>query len=160
MTADTVKTELYSRKKLGRILVESGLITADQLGKALRAQKRNRKRLGEIIVESGFCTENAIATTLADQLGLRLLDLKVTPIEQEAVQLVPERLARKHLIVPVYVEKESIHLAMADPLSLEAIDDSRFASNRNVLPWIATKADIVWAINHHYHLGESLDSIV
>jgi type IV pilus assembly protein PilB len=155
-----VKPEPYSRKKLGEILVECGLITAEQIGKALRTQKANRKRLGEIIVESGFCTENAIATTLADQLGLRLLDLKVTPIEQEAIQLVPEKIARKHLIVPVSVEKGSFHLAMADPLSLEAIDDCRFISNLNVLPWIATKADIVWAINHHYHLGESLDSIV
>ena len=149
-----------TRKRIGELLVETGLLSEESLTRALSEQRTRREKLGDVIVALGLATEDEIAQALSLQLGIPLLDLTNTPVEPQAIELIPEKVARKHLIVPISIEGRDLHIAMADPLSFEAFEDVRFASGYTIKPAIATRSGILWAIDQHYHLGSSLSTIV
>ncbi len=145
---------------LGEILIEAGLLTQQQLAMVLRSQRASKRKLGEELVKSHICTEEQIATAVASQLGLPHLDLHLAPIEPPAIQTVPEDVARKHRVVPITIEGDVLNLAMADPLDLDAIQDVQFASGLRLRPHVATASDVLWAIDKHYGLGVSIESLV
>ena len=149
-----------AKKRLGELLVETGLLSEEGLTKALSEQHTKRGKLGQIIVNLGLATELEIAQALSLQLGIPLIDLKNTPVEPQAIELIQEKVARKHLIIPVSIDHRELHIAMADPLSFEAFEDVRFASGYTIRPFIAPRSDILWAVDQHYHLGSSLSTIV
>ncbi|MBI5599024.1 MAG: Flp pilus assembly complex ATPase component TadA [Deltaproteobacteria bacterium] len=151
---------LNGSKKLGEILVESGLITKDQLSRSIEEQKKTRKRLGEVLVESRLLTEADISRTLSIQLAIPYTDISSAVVEPEAVESVPEKLAEKHLILPLGIEGRDITIAMADPLNFEAIKDVEFATGRSVRPTISTTEDIKKAIKQFYHLADPTQEIV
>jgi type IV pilus assembly protein PilB len=147
-------------KRLGELLVETGLLSEEDLARALAEQRLKRCRLGEAIAALHLATEEEIAQALSLQIGVPFINMAQTPVEPQAVELIPEKVARRHLIMPVMIERGNLHIAMADPLSFEAVEDVRFASGYATKPAIATRSDILWAIDQHYHLGASLSSIV
>ncbi len=149
-----------ARKRLGELLVETGLLSEESLTRALSEQRTMRRKLGEVIVSLGMATEEEVAQALSLQLGIPLVDLANTAVEPQAIELIPEKVARKHLILPIQIEDRDLHIAMADPLSFEAFEDVRFASGYAIKPAVATRSDILWAIDQHYHLGASLTTIV
>ncbi|HEU4950081.1 MAG TPA: ATPase, T2SS/T4P/T4SS family [Candidatus Deferrimicrobiaceae bacterium] len=148
------------KKRLGDFLVETGMLDERGLTRALAEQQSKRGKLGEVIVNLGLATETEIAQALSLQLGIPLIDLENTPVEPQAIELIQEKVARKHLIIPVSIDRRELHIAMADPLSFEAFEDVRFASGYTIKPFLAPKCDILWAIDQHYHLGTSLKTIV
>jgi type IV pilus assembly protein PilB len=149
-----------AKKRIGELLLEIGLLNEEGLARALAEQRTKRGKLGEVIVTLGLATELEIAQALSIQLGIPIIDLKNTPVEPQAIELIQEKVARKHLIIPVAIDQRDLHIAMADPLSFEAFEDVRFASGFTIKPFIAPKSDILWAIDQHYHLGSSLSTIV
>jgi type IV pilus assembly protein PilB len=148
------------KKRLGELLVEAGLLSEQELTRVLAEQRSKRGKLGDVIVTLGLASETEIAQILSMQLGITLIDLQNTPVEPQAIELIGEKVARKHLILPVSIEQKELHIAMADPLSFEAFEDVRFASGYTIKPFLATRTDILWAIDQHYHLGSSLSTIV
>ncbi len=151
---------MAQKKRLGELLVETGLITPENREKALAVQQQKGGRLGEVIVELGLATEEEIAQALSVQLGVPILDLTETPVEPQAIELIAEKVARRHLLLPIMVEQGRLHVAMADPLNFEALEDVRFASGCVVNASVATRSQILWAIDQHYHLGASMSGIV
>jgi type IV pilus assembly protein PilB len=152
-----------SKKRFGELLVEAGLLKEEDLPGILQEQKGKRgERFGETVVRLGLASEIEIARALSDQLGIPFIDLTAMSISAQALQEVPERLAKKHLILPVAVLQRELHLAMADPLKFEALQDVRFTSNCTVVPLLATVTDIRKGIQHHYHKekGDTLDDLV
>ncbi len=149
-----------SKKRLGELLVETGLLTEEDLTRALAEQRSKRGKLGEVIVALDMATEAEIAQALSIQLGIPFIDLQQTPVEPHAIELIAEKVARKHLIIPISIDQRDLQIAMVDPLSFEAFEDVRFASGFTIRPAIATRSDILWAIDQHYHLGSSLSTIV
>lgn len=148
-------------KKIGELLVESGLITEAQLHESLQALKEGKgQRLGAVIVHKGYADEIDIAQTLAFQLGIPFVDISKTQVDPEAVALVPERLAKKYMAMPLVCEHRVLKVAMADPLNLHAIDDIRFSTEMEVQPSVATLSDVDAAINTHYHLNEPIENLL
>ncbi|MBW7957491.1 MAG: Flp pilus assembly complex ATPase component TadA [Deltaproteobacteria bacterium] len=144
-------------KKIGELLVESGLITEEQLEEALAAGKENKgTRTGALLVKLGYATEIDIAQTLSYQVGIPFMDMASTTVDPESLKLVSEKLARKYLLVPLYHDKKVLRIAMADPLNLNAIDDLRFSTGMEIQPFIATLSDINAAISRYYHLNEPM----
>src|SRR6266446_581525 len=155
------KTQVpQEKKRLGDILCEAGLITQDQLKKALEEHRRSGKRLGEILIQLKIATESAIAQTLSRQLGFPYFDLATVPVEPEATALIPESLAKKHQAIPISIENSLLLVALADPLDYEAIQDLGFSSGYSIRPVIATRKDILEAIDRHYNLDSSVEGIV
>jgi type IV pilus assembly protein PilB len=148
-----------AKKRLGELLVETGLVSEKDLNRILSEQKFRKGKLGEFIVSQGLATEQEIAQALSLQLGIQMVDLQTTPIDPAAIEVIPEKVARKHLIMPMQLIHKELHLAMADPLSFEALEDVRFASGFAIKAFIATRSDILWAVDQHYHMGASIDTI-
>jgi len=143
--------------------VDAGLLKEEDLPRVVQEQKSKRgERFGEAVVRLGLASEVEIARALSDQLGIAFIDLSAMSISQQALQEVPERLAKKHQILPVAVLQKELHLAMADPLKFEALQDVRFTSNCTIVPLLATVTDIKKGIQHHYskEKGETIDTLV
>ena len=99
------------KKRFGELLVDAGLLKEEDLPRVLNEQKSKRgERFGETVVRLGLASEVEIARALSDQLGIPFIDLSAMSISQQALQEVPERLAKKHQILPVAVlQKELRH---------------------------------------------------
>jgi type IV pilus assembly protein PilB len=131
------------RKKLGEILREWGTIKENQVDQALGIAKGSGKRIGEALVEAGLCKEEDVAKALAVQFDMEFIDLDapdVTP--QIDLSLVPEELAKKHLILPMGKSGGRLKLVIFDPMDLELLDLLRFRLNTEIETAIAPKSSI------------------
>lgn len=147
-------------KKLGELLVDAGLISADQLAKALANQKVNKKRIGEIIVDLKMASEMDIVQTISFELGVDSLDLSKAVVDPMAIELIPEKLARKYNLLPISVDGKVLTVAMLDPLDFEALDDIRFATGYKVKPVATTRTELLHAIDIHYSASDSITEIL
>src|SRR4030065_2482464 len=112
-------------KKTGELLCDAGLLTEEQLLQALQRQKETNKKFGDVVIDMGFVSDLDIAKVLSDQLGIPLVDFSSVAVEPEAVQIIPEKICKKHIVLPISLEKDSLKVVFADPLDLKAIDDIR-----------------------------------
>src|SRR5512138_1406234 len=106
-----------SKKRLGELLVETGLLNEENLARALTEQRTRRTKLGEVIVALEMATEEEIAQALSLQLGIPFIALSQTPVEPQAIELISEKVARKHLIIPVAIDQRDLHIAVTHAIS-------------------------------------------
>ena len=138
-------------KRLGELLVESGLITPAQLQSAITHQKIARGRLGSNLVALGYITEEVLMDFLSHQAGVPQLDVRNLEVPPEILKLVPYRLADQFTVLPVATkEPKSLVLAMSDPSDLNAIDSARFASGLHIQPVVASHSALRKAIGDLY----------
>jgi len=152
---------LKMRKRLGDYLVETGLIDAETLQKALDIQKTKNRRLGEILIDMGATDDEAIAEALAKQLKIPLIRLQDREISEEVLSLVPSEVALTHLLIPVDVIDNKLIVAMVNPLDRHAIEDVRFLSRMRVEIGITTHGALMeafWRYYPHTDLKKILDA--
>ena len=87
--------------RLGDLLLSSGMISHEQLERALELQKESKERLGDVLVQSGIITEQQLIEALKIQLGVEFVDLTAVSIPVELAKYVPRTLAEKYCVVPV-----------------------------------------------------------
>jgi type IV pilus assembly protein PilB len=141
-------------KQLGDILLEGGHVTPEQLAGAVEEQRRLGRSLGRVLVDLGMLTEGQLVAALATQIGLKFVDLSDYPVDGSAVSRVPDVVCRRHNALPIGYEDGRLVVAMADPANVFAVDDIRSMTGMEVKPVVATKADVVAAINR-YHRGDA-----
>ena len=146
------------RKMLGEMLVAGGMINEEQLRRALDEQKRRGGKLGEILVDLGFISEHDIATFLGRQLHLPFIEIEKQLVDVDIVKLISEDMARRVSAIPLYKDKEDVVVAMADPLNIFGIDDIRKATGKNIRLVVATRSDIMKAIDRYYAMGQSIET--
>ncbi len=144
--------------RLGAMLVSSGLITDDQLKKALSTQKAEGGRLGSLLVKLGFVQEDKLMTFLSKQYGVPYVDLGKFEINPAVVKHIPADVAQKYRIMPINRAGATITIAMVDPSNIFAIDDIKFMTGYNVEAVVATEGAIIDAIKRYYGSGKSLVS--
>lgn len=149
----------YTRDRLGQLLLREGVITQEQLDAALAVQKTAGGKLGHILVEQRVVEEEEIARTLAEQKGLEYVSLPMFPIDRDAASLIPARVAKRSLIIPIGFRDDAVVLAMADPLDVEAIDDVHLRTKRNVIPVVATIGQIEYAIEKYITSADAFESL-
>ena len=132
----------------------------EQLLLALSHQHLEGGKLGQVLVREGAVDEETIARTLAEQKSLEYVSLNTYPISREAAAQVPERVARRSLILPIDYRDDQIVLAMADPLDVEAIDDVHLRSGRVVLPVVSTPSQIRYAIEKYITAADAFEGLV
>lgn len=137
-------------KRLGEMLIYAKLITEEQLEEALQLQKGSGKRLGTVLIEHGFITEAQLIEMLRMQLGIDFIDLTKININPEVVNVLPKNTARKYGIIPIRIEKDTLYIAMEDPLNFMAIEAVRVATRKKIVPMISTTAGINRAFNNLY----------
>ncbi|MBL8821137.1 MAG: Flp pilus assembly complex ATPase component TadA [Planctomycetia bacterium] len=122
------KTGLASsggRKKLGQILIDLGLLEEDQLWEVLNEARDNAQLLGQAALSRGLVTEEQLYQALAEQFGMKLINLSETKFQQEAIEKVPETMATVYKVVPISLKDGVLTVALGDPNQLPALDDLR-----------------------------------
>ncbi len=146
-------------KPLGQILIEEGLLTEEQLQRALSARNEKNQLLGRVLIDLGLVREADLVGALAKQLGLQFVDLSDTVVDSNAAALIPEQVARRYRALPVGFDDSRLIVAMADPANLFALDDIRTITGMEVKPVVATAADIESAIRKYGAFDESVESM-
>jgi len=152
-TADLKPEESGSprrRRKLGAVLMAAGLLTQDQLTKALEECARSGKRLGEYLVDQAIVSEHALTSCLSNQLGFHFVDLAKEALNPELSSTIPEPIAKRYQAVPLRQEGNSLTVAMDNPLDFEAIQDISFFSGCTVKPVLAARSVIKEALEKIY----------
>ena len=104
-----------SSERIGDLLVREGLITKDQLDKALQEQRQNGTRVGYNLVKLGFIQEIELTKMLARQYKMPAVDLSKFEVDPKIVKLIPADLAVKNLVLPLKRDGRTLTVAMADP---------------------------------------------
>lgn len=138
------------KRRLGNILVNAGKITSFQLQEALKAQKTLGKKLGEILVESNIITEDEIIDCIEQQTGIKKVDLNTIDFDRKSISLVPQNLCKRYNLIPFGFDNNKIKVALADPLNIFAIDDLAISTGFEIESFISRKDDIRKSIGIYY----------
>ncbi len=140
--------------KLGQILLEQGLITEDQLHRAIAVQKQEQSRIGEVFIKLGIIKEESMISALGKQLGLpyasRISGLLTPQANQELQNLIPKDFAQKNLVLPLSRNMNSLTCAVFDPLDLLLLDNLKKMTACEINLVLATRTDVIRAIEDFY----------
>jgi type IV pilus assembly protein PilB len=145
------RKSFMDRRRLGELLVETGLLSRGKLMEVLKAKKGTHERLGQVLVGMNLITEEEVAFALAMQLKIPYLDLKDQVIKGEVIEAVPEEVCKKFICMPIERENNVLHVSMADPLDLNIMKELQFITGYNVQPAISTATQILERIHNYYH---------
>ena len=135
--------------------MREGLITREQLDKALQEQKQNGTRIGYALVKLGYVQETEITRMLARQYRMPAVDLSKFEVDPRIAKLIPADLAVKHLILPLKRDGRTLTVAMADPSNLGVIDDLKFITRYDIQPVIAGEFTLRNHIEKHYESSDA-----
>jgi type IV pilus assembly protein PilB len=140
-----------ARRKIGELLLSTGLVSSEKLAEALDKQKNCGKRLGQILIEMNMISEEEVAFALAMQLKIPYLDLSQIEVQGKIIETVPEEICRKFFCLPVALKNSILDVAMADPLDLNMMKDLQFITGYGIQPAISTPSQIMDVLHKHYH---------
>lgn len=137
--------------KLGEMMVESGLISKEQLLSALKTQRANGGKLGENLVRVGaLLDEEEIASFVAKQMNLGKIALTDIDLEEDTVKLIPEDLAVKYTVIAVSRTNKVLTVATADPKNVYVLDAIKFITGCTVKPVVAAESQIKASLEKFY----------
>jgi general secretion pathway protein E len=138
-------------KNFGDILLSKGLISEEELAKALTVQKRSAFKLGQLLVKKGTINEDDVLRVLSEQYSIPLKDeLQIKNIDK-LVEKVPLKFIQKYRIVPYALEGEKVYVATTDPAEIHPLDELRLLFiGYEVEPVLAREGDILRIIHSHY----------
>jgi type IV pilus assembly protein PilB len=137
-------------ERIGDLLVREGLITKEQLDKALAEQKQNGTRVGYNLVKLGFIPETELTKMLARQFRMPAVDLSRFEVDPRIAKLIPADLAVKHLVLPLKRDGRTLTVAMADPTNLGVLEDLKFITRYDIFPVIGGEFTLKTAIEKLY----------
>src|SRR3990172_5040353 len=156
--------EQRKKLRLGELLVQQGLLSADQLGIALAEQKQNNIPIGRMLVRLGFITEAAIRDIMARTVGQEAIDLAQVVADHEALKLVPQDFARRHPMLPIAYDVEQRLLSVATPeiFNIVAFDQLRamLGPSVEIKTHLAGEAQLEDYIDQFYGHELSVDGIL
>ncbi|MBY0146688.1 GspE/PulE family protein [Neobacillus niacini] len=147
-----------TRKRLGDLLIEEGLITAEQLQTALSEKAPNQK-IGDVLLQRGYITDQQLAEVLEVQLGIPHVNLFHYPFDTNLFSLISKETAKRNLIIPLKREGNKLYVAMVDPMDFIVIDDLRLSTGFQIETVIATKEGILRAINKYYNVDQDFEEL-
>ncbi len=142
--------------RLGEILVQQKLLSEEQLTFSLGEQKRTGRKLGRVFIENGFVTEDQIAGALARQLNIPYINLKFFNIDSETVRLLPETQARRFRAMALETRDGSLLIGMADPTDLFAYDEIARLVRRNISLAVVNETELLQTIDRIYRRTEEI----
>ncbi|MBI3553307.1 MAG: Flp pilus assembly complex ATPase component TadA [Elusimicrobia bacterium] len=151
---------MNQKMALADILVASAVITTEQRDKAIKTAAQAKCLFGEAVVKLGYANEEAIAVALSKQMGIPYAsrENKILKVEkgQSLEKVVTEAYAREHLVLPLFLDENVLAVAMAEPDNVLLQDNLRVMCRVEIQPFVATKSQILKAIDEFYQSGTSL----
>ncbi len=142
--------------KIGQLLLNSGIITKNQLEKALNGQNQDGSRLGYHLVNIKAISEEDLNKFLARQQSIESSNLNTAEIDEDTIHLISGDIARRYEVVPIRREGRKLIVAMTDPNNLFAIDDLRFSLGMDIEPHICASSMIKKALTKYYPDSEAI----
>jgi type IV pilus assembly protein PilB len=151
-----------ARLRLGQLLVDARILTPEQLEDMLALQRTDGRKLGALLVESGLVTETMLTQVLSQQLSVPWVSLNHIDFSRELLNMIPLDVAEKYCLVPIYVravrgQGDTLYVAMEDPMNEEALRDCTAASGLPARAMIAAPSDIFRVLRLHY--GSTLGAV-
>lgn len=145
---------------IGELLVKEGLITRNQLEKALEQQKIKGGKIGTNLIQLGYVNEETLTEFLGKQFHVPSINLSKVKIDPECTRMISGDIARRYLAMPIMANGKRITVAMADPNNIFAIDGIKFVTGFEVDPVICAESAILAAIKNHYQEDDPLTNIL
>ncbi|GEL07144.1 GspE/PulE family protein [Salisediminibacterium halotolerans] len=146
---------METRKRLGDLLVEAGVITAQQAEDTVAS--KGRQKLGDALLDQGLINEGELIDVLEYQLGIPRVHLNEQPVDEQTLKLVPEEFARRNLVFPLGKKGNRLQIAMVDPMDYVVLEDLRMATGFDIDPVITGRNDVKEAIERHYSTAEEAE---
>jgi type IV pilus assembly protein PilB len=143
-------------RRLGEIMVERGILTPSQLEETLELRSNSNARFGELVVQLGFASEYEVATCLAEQYDLRIVNPEVLHIQARAVSLVPAVFALRRSVLAYEISANELTCAVADPIDISTQDILARSTGKRIKIVLAPESALQAAIAHAYSLPQSV----
>lgn len=155
MAAPAAPIPTRATERLGDLLVREGLLTREQLAKALQEQAQNPgQRLGLTVVKMGMIPETEVVRMLARQYRMPAVDLSRFEVDTRLLKLIPAELASKHTVLPLKRDGRQLTVAIADPTSMGVVEDLKFITRYDIVAVLAGEYSMRSAIEKHYEANE------
>lgn len=148
-TEPSSSSNIYS-KRIGELLLESGVINQMQIDTALEIQKKEGGLIGSIMVRESFITKEQLYSHLEKENGVPYYELENAEIPENVIKLINGKIAYQYKLIPVECENDTLRVAMRDPLNIYAIDDLRLATGLDIKPMFADHELIEQLIEKYY----------
>jgi len=148
------------KKRLGEMLVESKLLTEEQLKAALAEHKKSGLKLGQYLTRQGIINENQIIDLLSKQLKIEKYHPDAYPLDISLANLVPIETAQKYQAVPLRKKGRLLTVAMTDPLDINALDTIEIAANAEVEPVVCTEREFNQLVNGIYGIKSGVGGLL
>jgi type IV pilus assembly protein PilB len=142
------------------MLLRNGMIDEEKLEKAFDYQRTQGGKVYSALIKLGYLDEDDLVEFLARQLGYPTVSLDEIDVDPDAVKLISPATAQKYMAIPYSQVNSSLHVAMADPTDLNAIDDIKFMTDLSVDVSIATESQIKKALDAFYDAGVAVDNVL
>ncbi len=149
-----------SNSQLEKILVETGVITKEALGKVQELQHSKGGRLGEVLIKEGFITQENLLAVLSRVFNVLPLNLSRVNIDPKVLQLIPEKAARHYRVIPISRMDETLTVAISEPLNIIAIEHVRQMTGCEIKAVITSDPDLNEALDRCYSNSELVEDIL
>ncbi len=143
--------------KFGEALVKEGLVTQDQLRQVLERQVVFGGRIGTNLVEMGLVTENELTKLLSKYLRIKSVDTKeLLEVDEDTILSISPEIANHYKIVPFKKDKKRLHVAMVDVKDFGMVDELRFKTGYDIIPYIVSEIRLLFALEKYYGVKRDL----
>jgi type II secretion system protein E len=138
---------------IGQVLIDEGIITAEQLEIGLKEQKKSGEFICTTLIKLGFAPEEKLFSPLARQLNIPYIKIKDIGIDPLIIEKVPAKFASHYKIMPLEFKDNILTIALTDPLDVRTLDDMRLLLGLEVKGVLASEVEIQEAIRKYYGVG-------
>src|SRR5579883_1813653 len=129
--------------RFGELLVSEGLLTSDQLHECMDLQKKDGRMLSTVISEKGYLAPEKLVEFVSEKCGFKFIRLADRgTIKKDVIKMVPEKVARQKLMLPIAFDGEMVTVAMCDPLNIMAVDEIKITTGLKVTVVITPESDL------------------
>ncbi len=141
-------------------LIKKGIVSKQQLESAQEESKKRGLPINKVLISKGIIKEKDIATVISERLGIPFMDLSDYLIDSAVIKLVPEPIAQRYKLIPLFKIGQTLTVAMTDPQDINAMDQVRLKSECEVDSVLATETDIKSAIDQYYGTSGGVEEVI
>jgi type IV pilus assembly protein PilB len=150
-----------STDRLGELLLAEGLITREQLDRAIQEHKEHGTRLGYNLIKQGAIKETELTRMLGRQYRMPAVDLSRFEMDPKIAKLIPAELAMKHQVLPLRREGRTLTVALADPTRLAVLEDIKFITGYDIFPVVGGEYTLRTLLEKHFESnGAQMDTLL
>ncbi|RKZ19402.1 type IV-A pilus assembly ATPase PilB [bacterium] len=145
--------------QLGRLLVNAGLISEDQLSKALEEQKKTAEKIGSILIKLDYIDEDTLLKFLSKQFRVPSISIEPQDVDPDVIKLIPPDMANRYEVFPIRRKGRTLILGMVNPGDITAIDAVKFATGFEVEPVVIAHSKMKTLLEEFYKVTKEIRSV-